>query len=138
MKNFKIWLLPLKEIFFDALNTSDINSNNLNFVSSKRGWFFQNRKIDSFPKEKIFTFGKNCWKWFVVQTDYVFQIKFCIKICKKPPSRFFTSYNCFILIFASSGDIISLNFSFNIIAKKIIATNFPFLIKDSLKPIYPL
>ena len=50
MKNFKIWLLPLKEIFLDALNTSDIHSNNLNFVSSNRGSFFQNRKIDSFPK----------------------------------------------------------------------------------------
>ena len=60
MKNFKIWLLPLKEIFLDALNTSDIHSNNLNFVSSKRGWFFQIKKIDAFPKEKIFSFGNNC------------------------------------------------------------------------------
>ena len=47
MKNFKIWLLPLKETSFDALNTSDIHSNNLNVVSSKRAWFFQNRKIFS-------------------------------------------------------------------------------------------
>ena len=110
MKNFKIWLLPLKETFVDALNTSDIHSNNLNFLSSKRGCFFQNRKIDSFSKEKIFPFGNNCWKGFVVRTDYVFQIKFCIKICKKPPSCFFISYNCFILVFALSADIISLNF----------------------------
>ena len=35
MKNFKIWLLPLKETFADALNTSDIHSNNLNFVFQK-------------------------------------------------------------------------------------------------------
>ena len=53
-------MLPLKETFFDALNTSDIHSNNLNFVSSKRGWFFQIKKIDAFPKEKIFSFGNNC------------------------------------------------------------------------------
>ena len=53
-------MLPLKETFFDALNTSDIHSNNLNFVSSKRGWFFQIKKIGSFPKEKIFSFGNNC------------------------------------------------------------------------------
>ena len=57
MKNFEIWLLPLIEAFVDALNTSDIHSNSLSFVFSKRGWFFQNRKIDSFPKEKIFPFG---------------------------------------------------------------------------------
>ena len=110
MKNFKIWLLPLKETFVDALNTSDIHSNNFNFVSSKRGWFFWNRKIDSFPKEKIFPFGNNCWKGFAVWTDYVFQIKFYIKICKKPASWFFISYNCFILVFTSSADIIFLIF----------------------------
>ena len=51
MKNFEVWLLPVKETFVDALNTSDIQSNNLNFVSSKRGWFFWNRKINSFPLE---------------------------------------------------------------------------------------
>ena len=39
---------------------SDIHRNNFNFVSSKRGWFFQNRKIDFFPKKKIFPFGNNC------------------------------------------------------------------------------
>ena len=110
MKYFKIWLLPLKETFVDTLNTSDINSNNFNFVSSKRGWFFWNRKINSFSKEKIFPFRNNCWKGFVVRTDYVFQIKFCIKICKKPPSWFFISYNCFILVFTSSAHTIFLNF----------------------------
>ena len=110
MKYFKIWLLPLKDTFVDTLNTSDINSNNFNFVSSKRGWFFWNRKINSFSKEKIFPFRNNCWKGFVVRTDYVFQIKFCIKICKKPPSWFFISYNCFILVFTLSADIIFLNF----------------------------
>ena len=66
MKNFKIWLLPLKETFVDALNTSDIHSNSLNFVSSKRRWFFQNRKIHPPPKEKIFPFGNNCSKEFLV------------------------------------------------------------------------
>ena len=79
-------------------------------MSSKRRWFVQNRKIDSFPKEKIFPFGNNCPKGFVVWSDYVFQIKFCIKICKKPPSWFFISYNCFILVLISSEDIIFLNF----------------------------
>ena len=64
MKNVKIWLLPLRETFVDDLSTSDIHSNNLNFVSSKREWFFQNTKIDSFPKEKIFPFGKNYWQGF--------------------------------------------------------------------------
>ena len=49
-----------KKTFADALNTSDIQSNSFNFVFSRRGWFFQNRKIDSFPKEKIFPFGNNC------------------------------------------------------------------------------
>ena len=49
-----------KKTFADALNTSDIHSYNFNFASSRRGWFFQNRKIDSFPKEKIFPFGNNC------------------------------------------------------------------------------
>ena len=66
MKNFKKWLLPLKETFVDALNTSEIHSNSLNFVSSKREWFFQNRKIHSSPEEKIFPIGNNCWKEFVV------------------------------------------------------------------------
>ena len=37
VKNFQIWLLLLKETFFDAPNTSDMHSNNLNFVSSERG-----------------------------------------------------------------------------------------------------
>ena len=49
-----------KKTFADALNTSDIQSNSFNFVFSRRGWFFLNRKIDSFPKEKIFPFGNNC------------------------------------------------------------------------------
>ena len=49
-----------KKTFADALNTSDIQSNSFNFVFSRRGWFFQNRKIDSFPKEKIFPSGNNC------------------------------------------------------------------------------
>ena len=49
-------IVVTKKTFVDALNTSDIQS----FVSSRRGWFFQNRKIDSFPKEKIFPFGNNC------------------------------------------------------------------------------
>ena len=110
MKHFKIWLLPLKETFVDTLSTSDINSNNFNFVSSKRGWFFWKRKINSFSKEKIFPFRNNCWKGFVVRTDYVLHIKFCIKICKKPPSWFFISYNCFILVFTSSAHTIFLNF----------------------------
>ena len=89
MKNFKIWSLSLKKTFVDALNASDIHSNNLNFLPSKWGWFFRNRKIDSFLKEKIFPFGNNCQKGFVIRTDYVFQIKFCVKVCKKPPSWFF-------------------------------------------------
>ena len=53
-------IVATKKIFVDALNASDIHSNNFNFVSSKRGWFFWNRKIDSFPKEKSFPFGNNC------------------------------------------------------------------------------
>ena len=54
-------IVVTKKTFVDALNTSDIHSNNFNFVSSKRGWFFfRNRKIDSFTKEKIFPFGNNC------------------------------------------------------------------------------
>ena len=46
----------------------------------------------------------------MVRTDYVFQIKFCIKICKKPSSWFFISYKCFILVFTLSADIIFHNF----------------------------
>ena len=57
-KNFKIWLSSLKETFLDATNTSDMHSDDLNFVSSKRGWFFRNGKMDSFQKGKIFTFWK--------------------------------------------------------------------------------
>ena len=53
-------IVATKKIFVDGLNASDIHSNNFNFVSSKRGWFFQNRKIDSFPKEEIFLLGNNC------------------------------------------------------------------------------
>ena len=109
MKNFEILLLPLKETFVDVLSTSGIHSSNLNFVSSKRGWFFRNRKIDPLLKEKIFPFGNNCRKGIVVQIDYVFQIKFCIKIWKKPPSWLFISYNCFILVFTSTADIIFLH-----------------------------
>ena len=45
-------IVVTKKAFVDALNTSDIHSNNSNFVSSRKGWFFRNRKIDSFPKEK--------------------------------------------------------------------------------------
>ena len=58
VKNFKIWLLLLKEAFFDAPNTSDMHNNNLNFLSSERGWFFCNGKMDSFLKVKIFPFLK--------------------------------------------------------------------------------
>ena len=75
----------------------------------KGKWFFRKMKIDSSLKEKIFPFANNCWKGFVVQNDYVFQIKFSIKICKKPLNRFFISYNCFILVFTSSVHIIFLN-----------------------------
>ena len=82
-------IVATKKIFVNAVNTSHIHNNNLNFVSSKREWFFRSRKFDSFPKEKIFPYGNNCLKGFVVQTDHVFQIKLCKKICKKPPSWFF-------------------------------------------------
>ena len=55
MKNFKIWLLPLKETFVDALNTSDIHSNNFVFPkgdgSSEAGKLILSRKIRSFPSE---------------------------------------------------------------------------------------
>ena len=53
-------IVVTKKTFVDALNTSDIHSNNFSFVSSRRKWFFRNRKIDSLPKEKIFPFGNNC------------------------------------------------------------------------------
>ena len=53
-------IVVTKKAFVDALNTSDIHSTNFNFVSFRRGWFFRNRKIDFFPKEKIFPFGNNC------------------------------------------------------------------------------
>ena len=43
-----------KKTFADALNTSDIHSNNFNFVSSRRGWFFRNRKIYFFQKRRSF------------------------------------------------------------------------------------
>ena len=52
MKNFKNYLLSLKETLVDALSTSDIHRNNLNLVYSKKEWFFKNRKINSFLKEK--------------------------------------------------------------------------------------
>ena len=53
-------IVVIKKTFVDALNTSDIRSTNFNFVSSRREWFFRNRKVDSFPKEKIFPVGNNC------------------------------------------------------------------------------
>ena len=52
MKTFKIGLLSIKEKFLDALNTSDMHSNNLNFVSSRREWFFRSRNIDFFPERE--------------------------------------------------------------------------------------
>ena len=94
-----------------------------------------------FLKEKISPFENNCQKGFVVQTDYVFEIKFCIKISKKPPSCFLVSYNfLYISFYIVSKYHFSLLFrtcSFNIIVKNIFGKNFPFLITDSLKPIYP-
>ena len=94
VKNFKIWLSSLKEIFLDVLSTINIHRNSLNFVFSKRGY----GKMDSFLIGKIFPFRKYLPKR-VCDTDwlYVLQTKFCIKICKKPPSWFFISYDCFIL-----------------------------------------
>ena len=58
VKNFKIWLSLLKETYLNAPNTSDMHSDNLDFVSSERRWFFRNGKMDSFPKGKIFSFWK--------------------------------------------------------------------------------
>ena len=56
-------------MFLGAPNTSDMHRDNLNFVSSEREWFFQNGKMDSFLKGKIFPFGSNCQNEFVVWTD---------------------------------------------------------------------
>ena len=53
-------IVVIQNTFADAQNTSDIHSTYFNFVASRRGWFFRNRKIDSFQKEKIFPFGNNC------------------------------------------------------------------------------
>ena len=36
-------------------------------------------------KGRSFLFGSNCQNRFVVRTDYVLQIRFCIKIYNKPP-----------------------------------------------------
>ena len=52
VENFEIWLLSLKETFFDALNTSKhAQSKNFNFVSSGRGWFFHPNREDGFFPE---------------------------------------------------------------------------------------
>ena len=96
-----------------------------------------------YRKGRSFPFGSNCQNRFLVRTDYAFQIKFCIKICNKPPSSgSLFRYNCFTLVFTSSADNhfsqLFRTSSFNIIIKKIFVTNFPFLITDSLKPIHPL
>ena len=58
MKNFEIWLLPLKETFVNALKISDIHSNNFNYMSSKRGGSSETGKLilsrkRSFPLEII-------------------------------------------------------------------------------------
>ena len=47
-------IVVTKKTFVDALNTSDIRSNNSNCVSSRRGWFFRNRKFDFFQKGRFF------------------------------------------------------------------------------------
>ena len=142
VKNFKIWLLSLEETFPDALNTSDMHSNNLNFVSFKRGSFSETGKLILSQKGRSFLFGSNCRNGFVLQSDYVFQTKFCIKICKKPPSWFFISHKLFYISFYIIGRYhfsqLFRTSSFNIIVNKIFVTNFPFSIMDSLKPIYPL
>ena len=52
MKNVKIWLLSLKETFLDAQNTNNMHRDNLNFVSSERGWFSQNGKTGFFPERE--------------------------------------------------------------------------------------
>ena len=59
-EKFQNMIVVSKKTFVDALNTSGIYSSNFNFVSSRRGWLFRNRKIDSFPKEKIFPIRNNC------------------------------------------------------------------------------
>ena len=45
MKNFEIWLLPLKETFVNALKISDIHSNTFNYMSSKRGGSSETGKL---------------------------------------------------------------------------------------------
>ena len=60
------------ETSLNAPNTSDVHSDNLNFVSSKRGWFFRNGKMDSFPEGKRSShshFGSNCWIFFPKRED---------------------------------------------------------------------
>ena len=70
MKNFKIWLLSLKETFVDALNTSDIHWKNLNFVSSKTdgssetGKLIFSQKRRSFPLE--ITAERGLWYGLIV------------------------------------------------------------------------
>ena len=64
-------LLPLKQTFVDALNTSDIHSNNLNFVfskilvgdgSSETGKFILSQKRRSFRLEA--TAEMSLWSFF--------------------------------------------------------------------------
>ena len=52
-----------KEIFLTAKNTSDMLSDNLNFASSEKGWFFWNGKTYFFPEGKIFPFWKCGMDW---------------------------------------------------------------------------
>ena len=50
-------IVVTRKTFVDALNTSDIHSNNSNCVSSRRGWFFRYMKIwkfDFFRKGRFF------------------------------------------------------------------------------------
>ena len=70
VKIFKVWLSSSWESFLDVPNTIDMHSNNLNFVFSKRRWFFWNRKMDSFPKGRSFPFWSNYWNRFVVGVAY--------------------------------------------------------------------
>ena len=85
LKNFKIWLSSLKETFLNAQNNNDMHSDNLNFVSSEWGCFFQNGKTDSFPKGKYFPFGSNCRNRSVVWNavrDFITFLSF-VRLCMK-------------------------------------------------------
>ena len=98
----------LKETFLDALDTSDMHSNNLNFYPPKKGMVLVKRENGFFPErgdlptlEGTVTTGL----WYGLIIYLLFEIKFCIKICKKTPSSFFISYNCFTLVFTSNQQI---------------------------------